>query len=600
MAYAGRVWTYHYSATVAGTSWGVAPDLAPSSQQMLERVTLPTGLEWTFGYETEHSWLTTPQGGRVDYHFETVEVTVGPTPNDKETLHVLDSRVVGADVWDIHVEFNPTSGFSDLTTIDTPTGSRIKYVHQHHSELSFGADLARSLSGVRLTQHVIEDANGTPRQEEHRTYQLVSTVYFGGTWYGTAEIADRFVYRDGVTHRTTYTYETNRSLLGDFHHPKTVNENSGSRITAYTYNHAGATFAWSNDLYLLGRPDSESVTVGTDVWKRGWLYANPVTDWRRPLETASEWVKGSLPAWSGVPTNYTYDARGNVATTKTGTATNDPVTSYAYRFGQVSEVRTPLHTVLRTINPDGTIASETQAGRTTTFHYDDPGGRLTAKQPPGNSAPIATTYDPAGHWVRVSRGGYYTETTLDGLGRPIATVDALGVRTTTVYDADGQVVEQSLPFTPGVGVGEVREQMTYDALGRLQTKTHPGATGGVAYAYGAGTITITDENGHETVQTWEAFGNPDEGRLVSVRDAALKTWTYTYDALDHLLTVTAPDGGGQRSWTYTTKNRLYTEIHPESGTVTFTSYDTAGRLVSKTDARRSFNMAMTTTAGWRR
>jgi YD repeat-containing protein len=249
----------------------------------------------------------------------------------------------------------------------------------------------------------------------------------------------------------------------------------------------------------------------------------------------------------------------------------------------VSEIRTPQHVTTRVINSDGTVASESQAGRTTSFSYDAL-GRLSIEQPPGNVAPTATTYDPAGHWVRVTRGSTFTQTTLDGFGRPIGTIDAAGARTTTVYDALGRVVEQGLPFEPGVGAGDVRELVSYDALGRVVARTHPGGSGAaVWFAYGPGTVTITDENNHATTQTWQAFGNPDAGRLVGVTDATQHSWTYTYDALDHLLSVAAPDGT-QRQWTYTPLNRLATEVHPESGTVTY-AYDGDGRLQQKTDAR---------------
>jgi YD repeat-containing protein len=150
-------------------------------------------------------------------------------------------------------------------------------------------------------------------------------------------------------------------------------------------------------------------------------------------------------------------------------------------------------------------------------------------------------------------------------------------------DAEGRVAEQSLPFTPGVGAGDVRERTTYDALGRELVRSHPGGAT-VRRTYGPGTVAITDENSVVTTQTWQAFGDPDEGRLIGVADGKGQPWQYAYDALDRLRSVVAP-GGVERTWQYTSKHLLASETHPESGTMMFDAYDYQGRLTRKHDAR---------------
>jgi len=62
--------------------------------------------------------------------------------------------------------------------------------------------------------------------------------------------------------------------------------------------------------------------------------------------------------------NFTNDAHGNVERV---TKANGKWTRYTYEWGVVQDTITPAHTTTRVINPDGTVASETQAGRTTTF-----------------------------------------------------------------------------------------------------------------------------------------------------------------------------------------------------------------------------------------
>src|SRR5439155_25268566 len=99
-----------------------------------------------------------------------------------------------------------------------------------------------------------------------------------------------------------------------------------------------------------------------------------------------------------------------------------------------------------------------------------------------------------------------------------------------------------------------------------------------------GTVTILDENNHETVQTHQAFGNPDETRLIALRDPDMKDWHYTYDALGKLTKVTAPDGI-ERIWHYLPgQDLLEFETQPESGTTSYTYYGT-GNVETKRDAK---------------
>jgi YD repeat-containing protein len=231
------------------------------------------------------------------------------------------------------------------------------------------------------------------------------------------------------------------------------------------------------------------------------------------------------------------------------------------------------------VNPEGTVASETQAGRTTTFTYDNL-FRITRTDPPGGTNFILTNYNNSdGSTVTVQRGPSTITTTLDGFGRPTLASNNVGIQTRTAYDAEGRKTYEGYPFT-GTDRGT---EIAYDALGRVVRHTNPDTTFHEV-TYGPGSVTSRDENGHETVHTNQAFGDPDDVRLFQVRDADQKTWAYTYNALGKLTGVQAPDGT-TRSWTYDSRNLLTSETHPESGTVTYNSYDAAGNLLRKTDAR---------------
>jgi YD repeat-containing protein len=575
-----RAWSYDYVTN------GALTELSSVTPANL------TGEAWAYDYDQGLlSGVHTPQDGTVGYGYEYRTVQVGPLPTDVESFTILTSRTSSdspGTPWAIDMVFDPEKGFSYETEVTTPLGTVVKYEHAQVS----GGPPGRVLSGgVRLIDFSVRGASSeTPLETEHREYTMVSTVYHtASSWWGSTELLSRAVTRAERTYLTTTEYEPNPILYGDFHRPRKVIETSpdGMRTSEYSYFHLGS--AIGSTLFLVGRPSTESVSVNVgsvDTWGRSWQYFTPGEDPVRSLKQTTEWSQSSPILYTGIPTSYTYDDFGNVESVSVGI---DAPTFYGNRYGRVSEIRTPLHTTQRVINPDGTVASETQAGRTTTYQYDQL-GRIVELQPPGGTTKTETIYDPAGHWVRVVRGPDFTETTLDGFGRPIGTVDARNVHTTTLYDAEGRVVQQSLPFTPGVGVGEIRTTTTYDALGRVLERIHPGvgaAPPRVTYNYGPGTVTIWDENDNPSTQMWQAFGNPDDGRLVSVTDAANQTWTYTYDALDHLLAVRAPDDPSlpSRRWTYTLKNRLATETHPESGKVMYDTYDSSGRLKQKTDAR---------------
>src|SRR5262249_17559850 len=137
----------------------------------------------------------------------------------------------------------------------------------------------------------------------------------------------------------------------------------------------------------------------------------------------------------------------------------------------------------------------------------------------------------------------------------------------------------------------------YDELNRVTTSAPGVATPGnigpstVSYAYddSAGTVTITDENGKQTRQTRRAFGDPDDTRLVSIRDAIQNDWNYSYDTIGHLRKVAGPVGPNgeviERRWEYNPGSALLrSEFQPESGVTEYLEYDGVGHLRQMKDA----------------
>ena len=178
----------------------------------------------------------------------------------------------------------------------------------------------------------------------------------------------------------------------------------------------------------------------------------------------------------------------------------------------------------------------------------------------------------------VTQGASVMTTSLDGLGRAIASANNVGISTSVTYDSDGRQTAATYPSdTSTTG----HDTYAYDDLGRVTSVTHSG--GGVSsVAYTGTAVVTTDENGHATTQHLAKF-SPRDALITSVTDPASQTWTYTYNALGSLKTVTQP-GGSVRTLSYDAHNRLTTENHPESGTTTYT-YDSVGNLLTKSDAR---------------
>jgi len=412
--------------------------------------------------------------------------------------------------------------------------------------------------GIGIGTIQIYDGAGTLVESTNTTYTDLP-VYFGIA-PGVKEVV---VERHGREFKTTYTYTTTSTNFYNFHRPSSVlTTGHFSRTTAYTYQHL--TGPW-----ILALPLTEQVTVGTEVHKRGWTY-----DALGFKTSDIAWFRGT--SLSGIVTQYTRDSsgNGNIATRR---ISSRPATSFTYQWGRVSLESRPLFAISRVVNPDGTIASETRAGRTASFQYDDL-MRQTLATPPGGGAPTQFEYDNVdGASATIRRGAAFTTTTLDGFGRPVATIDSQGVETRTTYDAEGRVRFQSRPLDASHPEALVETQ--YDSLDRITKRINADGTFSLK-SYSDGLITATDENGHATELRFAATGRPDGARIVSLKDAALSTWSYTHNALNVLTKVTAPDNV-ERSWVYDTLNRLSQQIQPESGTTLFT-YDTSGKHLLKT------------------
>jgi YD repeat-containing protein len=374
------------------------------------------------------------------------------------------------------------------------------------------------------------------------------------------------VTRDARSYTTTFFYHAGDATgrFADYGRPWSSREvgDAGTRDIVRTFDYGVSG-------YLLDRVASLTTTMAGESAAESWTY-NATSGF---LESATR---------SGITTTLAPNpATGAVSTI---TDPHNHVTSFTYDWGVPKNVTTPMYGITRTINADGTVASETRRGATTAFEYDAL-GRITWLKPPLGFW-TETLYDnTAGRTIVVRRAdgqGATSQTTsyLDAFGRLVTTDNAVGVRTRVAYDALGRKAYESFPYT----TADVGRTFRYDVLGRLR-EVETGDGKKVSYAYSNGSdVTITDREGRVTLRDSAAFGSPDDARLMAVRDGENQTWSYEYNVLGRLTRVYQP-GGPTRQWDYT-GDLLMREFQPESGETTHAYVN--GRLATTTTPRGTF------------
>ena len=439
------------------------------------------------------------------------------------------------------------------TTILAPD-SLTRHVHQ--------ALIYPGVAGEPLRELVVANLNGDEIERKTFTWERVRQWAGenapGSSWYRDAVPTSVETTRDGRTYRREFAYDDNTTIgtLGHFGQPVQIVETGDvTRTTDIAY-HAFTGTRWLSD--AVAQVTVDGVVTSAAVYDNTTGFATSRTA-------------------LGVTTTFAPDEWGNVGSQ---TDANGHTTTFDHTWGVVSAVHTPASTTTFGINERSETIWATQRGFTTGFQYDAL-GRQTRIQPPAGNDTV-TSYAEDASWVTVARGASWTTTSLDGFGRAVATENSVGVKTLTTYNAVGQVIYASAPFS---GLQHTGTQFAYDALGRVLTRTNPdGSVGQYTYDAVADGLrtTITDEEGRQTQQVWQASGSPDGARLARVVDAAGHQTSYGYTVLGSLSGVLSP-GGVARTWTYNAQNRLLSQTQPESGTVTY-GYDPVGNLVWQTDA----------------
>jgi RHS repeat-associated protein len=226
----------------------------------------------------------------------------------------------------------------------------------------------------------------------------------------------------------------------------------------------------------------------------------------------------------------------------------------------------------------------------TTFGYDAD-IRLTNITPPAGDATVID-YDDTNRKVTVTQGTASSIENYDHRGRLTKreTTISSGIvsKQTFEYDSLNNLTKQSektLDPSPSTFINK-----TYDALNRVTSITT--ADGLTTYTYNGPDVTITVQSELGNLVTTMKYDAA--GRLIKVVEPNAKATTYAYDASDRLIRVCHDDNDDicaaghsfRRDFVYSTRGKLLSETHPESGTTTY-KYDKQGRMIEKKFAGKS-------------
>ena len=439
------------------------------------------------------------------------------------------------------------------------------------------------MQGTALVERRKVSVNEVVVEEEKREYLPIPVIkYPNGTTLEVMQVKKREIIRGPRRYVTDYQYRLDPLIdYADYHRPWRIAETgeigdgvpggATTRVTTRQYIHADSPPSLN-----VGHLLQEDVISNGQTSTRSRVI-QPTTG-----RIDSQTVYGVTTTFGGF----------NQGMPQIVTDANAHVTNFAYAWGIPNRVQTPRHTFTREVHQDGTVRWETLGvntpnARTTFYEYDElfRVKKIIPPAAPGGRDETRIEYAADGTWTKTTRGASWVKTTVDGFGRPIRTENSDGVTMTTGYDADGRTIYQGYPFREGQP--DIGTEIEYDVLGRVTKRTNPGPSPRtfVTFKYEPGTITIRDEKGRETIHHVQAFGNPDDTRLVGLTDALERKWTYEHDALGKLTKVIAPDLK-ERRWVYDSHGWLESETHPESGTTTY-GYggDNVGNVRTRTDAK---------------
>ena len=425
----------------------------------------------------------------------------------------------------------------DGTPFDPDDDPTVTYLYED-------AALPKSLTGIT-------DANG----DRFATYaydaegRAISTEHAGGA--GRVDVAyngdGTVTVTNALGKQSIHTFATVQGTLKSTEIDGLASANCPAASAATTYDAngfvatstdwAGNQTSYSHDAAGLELSRTEAVGSGQE--------RTITTDWHATWRLPSQIVA------PGRTTDFIYDASGRLAT-----LTVTDTTSHTDPYSTNGETRTwgygyTATGLLATV--DGPRAG---IGDTTTFTYDAAGNRTKVANALGHETEI-TAHDPS--------------------GRPLTIIDPNGVRSDLAYDARGRLAQRIV-----VGAdGDAATDFTYDPAGQVSRVTLADGSY-LDYSYDAAHRVVAVENGQgERIEyARDAKGNVTQEDVKSAGGLIKQTQSRVFDELGRLLDQVG--AGAQTASLAWDVNSNPTQATDPLGHTTDFAYDALDRLVTAT------------------
>ena len=430
----------------------------------------------------------------------------------------------------------------------------------------------------------------------------VLSVQTDNTWKGmeyatTGKDPRTYVYLESstVTHfdeqgqvqstiQSKYSYDPYGNMTVE---DKTVhNADTGEDARQYTR----TEYDYHHDQWIMGKPLNVRVDTadpgptGAEALRETRYAYDPVKPWQLAKETRVLWGETGE---TEISVEYSYDIYGHVTRT---TSPRNPQWAATIDYtdpGQIPglfayrSTNAVGHTIHKVYDPRFGVATEETDpnGQTSSSTYDELGRPTTVTFPDGSTKTHTYNIEPGNHWIGVSATGMPDAVTFyDNLDRAVkARVTAAGetIDTDTIYNDEGKVWKQSLPYRPGDAIQYTT--FAYDQRGRRVLQVNPDQTRRTT-VYNRFRTTTTDENGIEHTAIKDSLG-----RLSRVVEPSGGVTDYAYDLFGNLIWIKGPLGNQTHIY-YDSLGRKISMDDPYMGHWEY-RYDACGNLTWQQDGQ---------------